>query len=259
MLGKLLKFDIHSLGYSMLPMYAFLFVVAVISRVFDMIIHSKKIVATKALLMVSNTTHILVMVGVAILFVMLLIMSIDYYRNNIMTDQGYLMHTLPVTPYQLIASKAIVAMFYGIITLIFSYIIIAIDLGKPFWYQRIYTDIFNFMSKERAFWLCTGMLIYIFIYFIFLIQAVYLALNIGYSFAGRLRSVMVVAVCIVAYVVGKIGELIVIYMQPELDVDGMSRSEAMQICIPIFIIYLALAFACYILSSQWLQRRLNLD
>lgn len=43
-------------------------------------------------------------------------MAIRFYRN-LYTDEGYLMHTLPVRPYQLILSKAITAFVWTLITM----------------------------------------------------------------------------------------------------------------------------------------------
>lgn len=53
---------------------------------------------------------------------------IRFYRN-LYTDQGYLMHTLPVTPAQLIGSKAIVAVVWMIIS---SIVMIASVFGLVF-------------------------------------------------------------------------------------------------------------------------------
>lgn len=52
---------------------------------------------------------------IAISFGCLIYLTLRFYKN-MYTDEGYLMHTLPVTPRQLILSKGITALFWLLIT-----------------------------------------------------------------------------------------------------------------------------------------------
>ncbi len=61
---------------------------------------------------------------------------IRFYKN-LYTDQGYLMHTLPVTEHELIWSKTFVAMIWRVISTVVAvaavFTLIASMIGKDFW------------------------------------------------------------------------------------------------------------------------------
>jgi len=264
MLGKLIRFDMKNLGDSIIPMYLCLAVIAVTDRIFQILKGVDAFSRIQAVGFIANTTHILSAVGVLLLFVMLLILGIRYYRNNMMGDQGYLMHTLPVTPYQLVASKTIAVLLYVLVTAVVGYLILAVAIGKLFWGSKIYTDILYFMGQTKAIAISVVFVVYILLYFLYLFLAAYLSFSVAYSSLTKYRNIAAGAIFVLLYIVGKCGELIVVYGlsrmgTTEMDLETVGMSEILSLCIPCIMIYLALSVGCYLLTGRWLQKCLNID
>lgn len=264
MLGKLIKYDMKNLGRNMLPLYLCLAIIAVTDRMLQLLNDMKFFAKIPAFSYIANTTHILVPIGIILLFLMLLILGIRYFKNNIMGDQGYLMHTLPVTSYQLVASKIMVVFFYTLITAVVSYLVLAVALGKIFLYQKIYTDLLFFMEKSNAIFICSLAGVYFLIYYMYLVFAAYLSFSIAYSVFGRYRGLLTGVIFVFLYILGKCGELatiVALYFMGimEIEIEKLSRTEFLYICVPLLIIYLMLNALCYFVTGGWLQKRLNID
>lgn len=104
MLGKLLKYEFKATSRTFLPIYAALILVALVNRLFR----------------VGNidigfglTTAILFGLFVA-LFVLTLLVIIERFNKNLLSDEGYLMFTLPVKPSNLILSKLLATLIWSV-------------------------------------------------------------------------------------------------------------------------------------------------
>ena len=103
MLSKLLKYEFRATGRIMLPVYALLLVTAggtsvtgsLMGRYPESTVLS--IFRTLFMTLFAFTTF-------GVLLLTLVLMVYRFYKN-LMTDEGYLMHTLPVKPWMLIVSK----------------------------------------------------------------------------------------------------------------------------------------------------------
>jgi len=111
MLSKLFKYEIKATGRIFLPLLLALLLFAVINR---FTIGPEKF-DTPA--MISMAIYIIIMVG---MFVMTFIMMIQRFHKNLLCDEGYLMHTLPVEPWKHIVSR---------IAALISILIIALKKG----------------------------------------------------------------------------------------------------------------------------------
>lgn len=271
MLAKLLKYDIKNQGTTIIPMYLCLALFAVLDRVIHLLQKSDAFSKVKAVKDIAFYTQVFLIVGLCSLFLMVLIIGILYYRDNIMRDEGYLMHTLPVSSYQLLASKIITFLCYVTLSAVVSYLILALDFGNLCWYQKVYTDILGFMSKSKALFLCVNVGISVFVSLAFCILLGYLAINIGYTYNGKLRSMVIVAVIMLFLIISKSGEMLVVYFCERAGYTNMATItidtdmatitiEAMQ---PFFLavnsLYAVLSVVCYTLAGRWLQKRLDLD
>ena len=104
MLGKLIKHEFRATGRLMAPLFGAILLLAVFVRVTNQILQQ-----------VPNPTRVLYIISVllAIVYVLALIgvmvfstvLMIKRFHQNFLTDEGYLMHTLPVKPWMLIVSK----------------------------------------------------------------------------------------------------------------------------------------------------------
>ncbi len=119
MLGKLLKYELKATSRTFLPIYGALILVALVNRLFRM---------GNIDLGFGLTTLILVGLFVA-LGVLTLIVTIQRFNRNLLGDEGYLMFTLPVEPSQLILSKSITTVIWGILSGIVGVMTFVILLG----------------------------------------------------------------------------------------------------------------------------------
>lgn len=106
MLRKLLKYEFKAASRNFLPIYGALILVALVDRLFRM---------RNINLGYDLTTLILVGLFIA-LGVLTLIVTIQRFSKNLLGDEGYLMFTLPVKSRQLISSKLIATVVWGILS-----------------------------------------------------------------------------------------------------------------------------------------------
>ena len=264
MLAKLLKYDIKNLRTTIVPMYLCLALFAVLDRVIHLLKKSDVFSKIKAVEHIANFTQIFLLIGLFSLFIMVFIVGVHYYKKNIMRDEGYLMHTLPVSAYQLVASKIITFLCYIALSAVVVYLILALDFGDLCWYQKVYTDILGFMSKSQALFLCVNVGVYVLVYLAFCILLGYLAINIGYTYNGKLRPVAIVAVIMLFLIISKSGELLVVYFceragYTDTDIETIPMEAIKTLFLSLNSLYAVLSVVCYTLAGRWLQRRLDLD
>ena len=103
MLGKLMKYELRATSRTMLPLLLLTLLLSVFTRMTSAVVqsgHSKFITVINTLLIFA---FFLALIGTAVFSVVLMVVR---FRNNLMTDKGYLMFTLPVSVHQLLWSKA---------------------------------------------------------------------------------------------------------------------------------------------------------
>ncbi len=264
MLVKLFKFDFKNLGTTIIPIYLCLAIFAVFDRIIHFLQKADALSGIKAVEYMANFTQVFLMIGLFCMFLLVLVIGVHYYKDNIMRDQGYLMHTLPVDTYQLVASKLLSFLGYIILSVIVCYFILALDFGNICWYRKVFTDVLGFMSKSKAVSLIVNMGAYMFIYLAFCILLGYLAINIGYTVNGRMRPIVIVAVIMLFLIIGKCGELLGIYFFARAGYTNMDLAtvplDAFQIVfVSISSLYAVLSVLCYALAVRWLGHHLNLD
>ena len=105
MFGKLLKYDFRSMWKQFAFIWPAALVLAVVNRFTLNGLDSSSSVG-------ETTAGVAMLVYVAILmamFIVAVIFTIQRFYTGLLGDEGYLMHTLPVKPWQLVASKLICA------------------------------------------------------------------------------------------------------------------------------------------------------
>ncbi len=129
MLGKLLKYEFKATSRTFLPIYGALILVALGNRLFRM---------GNINLGFGLTTAILVGLFVA-LGVLTLMVTIQRFNKNLLGDEGYLMFTLPVEPNQLIFSKLITTVIWGILSGIVGVMTFVILMGD----YQVFRELIN--------------------------------------------------------------------------------------------------------------------
>ncbi|TGE31389.1 hypothetical protein [Desulfosporosinus sp. Sb-LF] len=123
MLNKLLKYELKATGRIFLPLFLALLLFAGITRLISPLGPEK----FDTIAMISKAIYTVIMVG---MFVMTFIMMIQRFHKNLLSDEGYLMHTLPVKPWKHIVSKLLVSMLWMVTSVIIAMISILIIAYK---------------------------------------------------------------------------------------------------------------------------------
>lgn len=144
MLKKLIKYDLLADYKKYAVLYAAMLATSVLMLFFDKMtswVNNNDFIELMAILFAILFFALAVISGV-----MLLVFSTVRFYKNIVRDEGYLMHTLPVPTWQLIASKLISVYIWFLTTLIVTGICSGIAFGEPFW-------LFNVSNiMQEGFW-----------------------------------------------------------------------------------------------------------
>jgi hypothetical protein len=264
MLSKLLKYETSATTRIFLPLFAAVLALAGIHRVFAMIGNGEMQFPE----IISLTVYILVITGT---FVMTLVVMIQRFYKNLLSEEGYLMFTLPVRPWAHIFSKLLIAMmwtFLSVIIALLSVMIIASEeLMQPRFWQAIGDGLAEFYSIRGA-----GMITVEFIAIIILSSAcnilmIYASIALGHL-AGKQRILAAIgayiglntAVQILAVLVGLIPGLVNMESW-SYEINNMTDAMPLiQTALGIGLgSQLLLAVAFYAITHLVLTRRLNLE
>lgn len=145
MLGKVLKYDLKSMGKSLFPLYAGLLGLALVLKFIGFI--ADNVSAFSFIYSIMFIFFIVLVIGG--LFYTFFVSIMRYYKN-LYSDEGYLTHTLPVSTGSLLFSKVFSSFIYIILSVIISFISIIIVLG--------FNDVFNVLKEGLEFFsLCFDM------------------------------------------------------------------------------------------------------
>ncbi len=124
MFGKLLKYDFRS----MLKQFAFVWPAALVLGLMNRFTINSFVTSTSSAMETISGITMLVYVAILMaMFIIAVIFVIQRFYKGLLGDEGYLMHTLPVKPRQLIGSKlvcAVVVTFVSILVAIASILLI---------------------------------------------------------------------------------------------------------------------------------------
>jgi len=139
MLRKLMKYEFMAMGRVFLPVFAALIAVSIVNR----------LLANLPALAPVTIGRVLSGILIASIAVLTLILTLQRFRNNLLSSEGYLMMTLPVSTDRLILSKLFVAAIWSIASsfvVIISILIMTMDAG--FW--RVFSDAFRQIIEAIA-------------------------------------------------------------------------------------------------------------
>lgn len=125
MLGKLMKYDLKSMFKVFVPLWLALLAVSVVNR-FTIQFDSNAIIGGLPTV-IFMILYVGLIIAVMVVAVALIIMR---FYHGLLKDEGYLMFTLPVRPWQLVTSKCLTATIVSILSLlaaVLSVCLIAVD------------------------------------------------------------------------------------------------------------------------------------
>ncbi len=138
MLKKLIKYDLMAdYGKYSIAFIGLLLISIVILFLDKMTAWIKDNVFFEAAL---SFTLMLFFLAATALFVMIAVFATIRFYKNIVRDEGYLMHTLPVPTRKLIASKLITSYIWFAAALVVVCICLGVAMGEPLWLTKIISE-----------------------------------------------------------------------------------------------------------------------
>lgn len=141
MLSKLLKYDFKSLGKKLLPLFLGLILLALFTKLFTVIAGNNAILnIPKGFI---TAAFIIGLIGIPMIT---FVLGITRFYQNLIKDEGYLTHTLPVKKSSIVLSKCIVANIYLLASVVVSIVAFFIVFySKDNW--KLIVDFWNQMTQ----------------------------------------------------------------------------------------------------------------
>lgn len=275
MLGKLIKYDFKAGSHIMIPAYIFIILCTLFSRltniVSDILSGNWKHIAN-FLFIISAFILILSIMATCVIT---LVWTVLRYRNNLLRDEGYLMHTLPVTTAHLYFSKIITAMAFFLAdtaVIILSVILSGIpeEYGINWEYIKKALTTFHYGAKEYG----VNGNIYIIAIIILILVALYMSLsqlfaslNTGYSLPfgkGLSKDLISIAVYIITYTIMQLVMFFMIFIPVLISgVDIENETEMFKYTQNLLFAEIAVMVFFSVIYSfvsiKLMQKKLNLE
>ncbi len=266
MLGKLLKYEIKATSRTFLPLFGVLLLFTLINKLF-FIINPSHFSLPQG---ISMTVYVVTLVGI---IVVTLLITIQRFYKNLLGDEGYLMFTLPVRPWQLITSKLLVSGMWNIASTavaILSVLVMVLGSADLYAFPRVWTEMMQDMR------LAMGMSPALFFFELALlilgglamgIMVIYLSIALGHqlnskkllgSFGAFLLTTTVIQ-SVTTFVVWLLSKLLSGHGFGEW-LNSLSFAAGTQLGMWTGIVYeIIITAACFALTNWLLKKRLNLE
>lgn len=272
MFGKLLKYDFRS----MLKQFAFIWPAALALAVVNHFTINSFVTSVSEARNTAAGIAMLVYVAILIaMFVITVIFVIQRFYKGLLGDEGYLMHTLPVRPWQLIASKLLCACATTFISIIVALLSIMVifpwdldDFREIFWRLGTFFGHWNMQATHIVVMLLELCLLAVISYAMAYLQ-LYLAMSIGHLFNKNRIAWSVAAFIAINTVVNTLaGSFLMASLDPFLDlIRGMNPMDGFQstmwaVHITLWVIMAGelVQAAVYFTGTEYiLRKRLNLE
>lgn len=150
MLRKLMKYELKATARVFLLLYGTVLALGLLNKFFFMIdIFNRNLPFPVEL--TAGFTMLMYFFVIGAIFVMTLIITIQRFYKNLLGDEGYLMFTLPVQPWQHIVSKMTVAVIWFIVS-VFVTIFSGLMIGVSFDMLAELPGIFSKVMEEFQEW-----------------------------------------------------------------------------------------------------------
>ena len=190
MLGKLIKHEFRATGRLMAPLFGALLLLALVVRANDLVF--QHVESYSAFLNVLNTlliiAYVLALLGVMVFSTVLMIKR---FHQNFLTDEGYLMFTLPTSVHSLLWSKLITAALFFIFTFLAEALSVAIVVWRGGLAREMFTGFADLFRAMDSYYMANGlafaleMLALLFVSLLVTCLLFYAPMSIGYSFANH--------------------------------------------------------------------------
>lgn len=266
MLSKLLKHEYRATARIMLPVYVLVAGAALLFNLFMRLADRYNNVALEFFRVTSIMIFVVTLIGAGV--VTLGLMVFRFYKNY-MTDEGYLMFTLPATTDQLILSKLIVALSWTVLTVLAVVLGVFLGtLGLVDW-SAIEPQLSLFFSEFAGIFPKSYLPLLAISLFVSAVNSFllfYAAISLGHSFANR--KILLSVAFYFAFSAGmrSVSSIVSIFsvvlsdnLFSENVTDAAVSSYMMGTQILSICLSLIFAIVFYIVTRLLLKKRLNLQ
>ena len=233
MLGKLIKYDFKAEFRQFAGAYIFLVVTAIIASLCDFFGADGS--ANIILNTLTFLSQILIVIGLIAIYVLTLVICILRYRSNLLKDEGYLMHTLPVKKWQLYFSKYITTAVWYVADIIVTIVCLCILNRDVSWIGEIAGEILGSKNVIGAgnFYMLAALVSFCVVAGAFAsISELFFALNLGYSFGSGKANKDVIAVLafVGEYIIMQVLSLVIV-LQTAIKLDNSTVNMSSSVVI----------------------------
>lgn len=266
MLTKLLKYEFRATARLFLPLYLALIVFALINRFispFKMLESTTFYFDVQAIISIlAIAAYFALIIGV---IVMTILIMIQRFYKSLLGDEGYLMFTLPVHPWQHIVSKLIVAMVWTTASFFVTMGSILIISGSGV--AQLWGPLMEAMNAFRAYFGAAGFFLLPFAVLVSLVSSIlmiYAAIALGHLFF-RQKLLASFAMYCALYVVSQAITLIILmplgiaFYQFLGEVTEPTAFELNLVILTLLLPSLILVIGYFILTNIILKKKLNLE
>lgn len=268
MLKKLLKYEFKATATYLLPIYAIVLGISVFSRILSVIpIFQDTLLLFARLFQVGQILSLIACGALTMIFLVL------RFYNNLITDEGYLMHTLPVNTDQLIITKLLSSFVWIFTTIVVILGSIAIAYATPERMQYIFNELYEGILYMFEYSTVSSVTFFIITFLIVIFGAaqtilmVYLSISCGQLF-GNHRVIgsfaSYAAINTVTSIVSTIAISITALLQDHNDIEQYLNKMSMEnilwgylIISLIFVLFWGCVF--YLGTRYLLKNKLNLE
>lgn len=261
MLGKLLKYEFKASSRILIPLYLVLLITTGINRlmlqldIFD-----------GPFMVIPMIMKVLFMLSVMAIFITAFLLMIYRFYKNLLSDEGYLMFTLPTKTHQLIVSKYIATLIWMVVSVIFIIGSAVLAFGTPENMRLALGSLKEFLLQFEA---TTGsnttvvvitLLLFCFMAFTTYTLLIYTAIAIGQLFT---RNRLVGA--FVSYIgIGAITQLVLLLLLLITNVfrtiiTNGNNMIPIKLFIVIIVYQLIISTTFFITTNMIFQKKLNLE
>ena len=277
MLKKLIKYDLladyKKYGIVFAAMLLFSFLLMAMDRLAD-ILKGNRFVE-----ILTVFCAMLFFAAFVVMLTMIMVISAMRFYKNLVRDEGYLMHTLPVTTWELITSKLVTAYIWSLAAVIVAGISLGIISGEPLWLFKI-DELWKELSAEFIKETVTGtpeqLRNLIIVYFVILaLSPGFMMLHIYMSLAlGNLFNTHKLGMSVLMFFALYVGEQIIsavamMFMSADMlkfltdleaEVEFAVGYKFMMPSLIFTVVYtLALMIVFFIASEKIFRKKLNLE
>ena len=261
MLGKLLKYEVDSMGRILFPLYGLLIALATVVALNVRLSMSSS--ASIILKNLSILSLIILIIAVTAVFLVTVVLVIQRFYRNLLGNEGYLMFAIPANTASHIISKVLAGLLFSILGVFFGavagMIIVGITGDAPEfvrWIQETWRQLNSYQSTVK---IIVWVILILLVALLETILKVYAAIAIGHQWGNHriIGAILGYIGCSVAEtVLMKVTHLGDLYSRfAGSDTSFLSDGHA------LYIIALSLAGAVIYGLISWflLDRRLNLE